>query len=115
MRTIYSGRSGRVAQRLEHSIALVGCRGRWNVGRYLRVFVADFSSDPLVPEGTLEDRKHIVCERRDGRYFVTQAVDSGLQQRVVETDDMEDWRCETGRRTDHPSPAGLNRIFGSLQ
>src|SRR5215469_705995 len=77
--------------------------------------VADFGSNPLIGYGALEDRIDVVCERRGRRYLEAQAVDRGLQQRVVKTNDVEDRRCETRRRTDHPRAAGLNRCLVSVE
>src|SRR5215472_4570077 len=79
------------------------------------MFVADFGSNPLIVYGALEDWIDIVCERRGRRQFEAQAVDCGLQQRVVKTNDVEDRRCETWRRTDHPRAAGLNRCLVSVE
>ena len=60
--------------------------------------VADFRRHPLIANGALEDRIDIVRERRRRRNYVAQAIDSGLQQRVVKTNDVEYRRRETRRR-----------------
>src|SRR5215472_14432837 len=64
MRSIYRGRSSRVAQRLEDEVSLVGGGGRRNHILKWRMFGADFSGNPLIVDGALQDRIDVVCERR---------------------------------------------------
>src|SRR5215467_3531535 len=79
------------------------------------MLIADFRSNPLIADGALEDWIDVARERRGRRHLVTEAVDSGLQQGVVESNDGEDRRRKARRRADHPCATGLNRRFGAVQ
>src|SRR5579864_61227 len=115
MRSIYRGRNGRVAQRLKDGVSLVCSGGRGNHRRERVMVIADFGSNPLIVYGPLEDRVDVLCERWGRRHLETQAVDRGLQQRVVQTNDVEDRRRETRRRTDHPCATRLNRWLVAVE
>src|SRR5215472_3677751 len=79
------------------------------------MLIADFRSNPLIADGALEDWIDVARERRGRRHLVTEAVDSCLQQRVVESNDGEDRRRKARRRADHPSATSLNRRLGVVQ
>src|SRR5579864_5214193 len=115
MRSVYCGRNRWVAQCLEDGVSLVCGGWRRNHRRNWIMVIADFGGYPLIVEGLLEDRINILCERWDCRHLETQAVDRGLQQRVIQANDVADWRCETGRRADHPCATGLNRCLVAVE
>src|SRR5690242_12390002 len=96
MRSIYCGRNRRVAQRLEDGVSLVCGGWRRNHRRNWVMVIADFGSNPLIVQGPLKDRIDVLSERGSSRRLEPEAVDRGLQQRVIQTDDVADGRCETG-------------------